>query len=272
MKHLLALLSLLVVSLAAIGLSRAGDTEQEKKEGAPRRQPKKDETLSDKGFVSIFDGKTLKGWHVSAQSGHSKKSENKSGGRWVVEDGAIVGSQDILGNGGIVITDAEYGDFEVALEMKSDFGPDSGLFLRCNDKGQCYQAMIDYHKGGNLMGFYGEALKPGFHVYNFTFGDEVTKITEDKNKYFTLPIEPEDWPTFWKADEWNEVRARIIGNPAKMVSWIKGVRWFEYEDTVKRADKDKGGIALQVHGGNMGYTDRFVRYRNIRVKVLDKEN
>jgi hypothetical protein len=36
----------------------------------------------------------------------------------VVEDGAIVGSQDKPGNGGIVITDKKYGDFEVVLEMK----------------------------------------------------------------------------------------------------------------------------------------------------------
>src|SRR3954447_17119679 len=48
--------------------------------------------------------------------------------RWVVEDGAIVGSQDRPGNGGIVLTDRSYGDFEVALEMNNDSGPDSGLF------------------------------------------------------------------------------------------------------------------------------------------------
>jgi len=40
------------------------------------------------GFESIFDGQTLKGWHVSAQTGHSRTSGNKSGGCWVVENGA----------------------------------------------------------------------------------------------------------------------------------------------------------------------------------------
>src|SRR5438093_5700098 len=111
---------------------------------------------ADEGFTPIFDGKTLQGWHVSSKSGHSRASKNKSGGRWVVENGAIIGSQDIPGNGGIIITDKKYGDFEVALEMKNDFGPDSGLFLRSNDQGQCYQAMIDYYPNGNLMGIYGE--------------------------------------------------------------------------------------------------------------------
>src|SRR3954451_17237237 len=78
------------------------------------------------GFVSIFDGKTLNGWHVSARTGHSRASKNTTGGKWVVQDGAIVGSQDIPGNGGITITDEKFGNFEIALEMNHDFGPDSG--------------------------------------------------------------------------------------------------------------------------------------------------
>src|SRR5580692_7771117 len=116
------------------------------------------------GYVSLFDGKTLKGWHPSAESGHSKASKNKSGGRWEVQDGYILGSQDIPGNGGILITDAQFANFEVVLEMKNDFGPDSCLFLRTNEKGQCYQAMIDYYPKGNLMGIYGEGIGGQPHV------------------------------------------------------------------------------------------------------------
>jgi hypothetical protein len=60
----------------------------------------------------------------------------------VVENGAIVGSQDIPGNGGILLTDEQFGDFEVVLEMNNDFGPDSGLFLRSAEDGTSYQAAI----------------------------------------------------------------------------------------------------------------------------------
>jgi hypothetical protein len=238
-----------------LGLSRAGD--------AADKATKADE----KGFVSIFDGKTLKGWHVSAKTGHSGASKNKSGGRWVVEDGAIVGSQDIPGNGGILITDKEYGNFEVALEMRNDFGPDSGLFLRSNDRGQAYQAMIDYHANGNLMGIYGEGLPGGEpSVRNFDFLNAPDKIKKH-DAPFALPVTPEKWPSFWKHGEWNELRARIVGNPPTLTTWIKGVKFMELTDTKKR-HQDKGGIALQVHGGG-DYTKQFVRYRNIRVKVLD---
>ena len=245
-------LSLLAFGLSAISPALADDF---------KREP-----LDPTGFVSIFDGRTLSGWHVSAETGHSRKSKNKSGGRWVVENGAIIGSQDIPGNGGIIITDKPYANFEVVLEMKNDFGPDSGLFLRSNENGQAYQYMVDYHAAGNLAGVYGEGLSGGISLRNFDFLDKVTEIKEHECP-FPLPIKTTDWPKLWRHGRWNELRAHIEGNPPKITSWIEGVRFMEFEDKEKR-HPDSGGIALQVHGGG-DFTKQFVRYRNIRVKTLD---
>lgn len=246
-------------------------------------------TAADDGFVSIFDGQTLRGWHVSAKTGHSRASGNQSGGRWVVENGVILGSQDVPGNGGILITDELFGDFEVVLEMNNDFGPDSGLFLRSTEDGTAYQAMIDYHAGGNLMGIYGEG--PGLggrpSVRNFSFLDDVTHIrpvtalaerrprrnqaaepdaAEATPVPVALPVLPESWPFFWRHGQWNELRARIVGNPPTITTWINGVKFMEWTETEKR-HPDTGGIALQVHGGG-DHTKEFVRYRNIRVKRI----
>lgn len=226
------------------------------------------------GFQSLFDGQTLKGWHASAQTGHSRASGNKSGGRWVVENGAIVGSQDMPGNGGILLTDEQFGDFEVVLEMNNDFGPDSGLFLRSDEQGTCYQAMIDYHGGGNLMGLYGEGrlgAKPS--VLNFSFldrPDHIQLVTENKGVPVPLafPMLREDWPKFWKHGQWNELRARIVGNPPHITTWIKDVKFMDWTETEKR-HPDKGRIALQVHAGG-DFTKQFVRYRNVRLKRLDQ--
>ena len=254
-------LTVAVLAVLACGLPAAHET--------PAAQDK----VGAGDYISIFDGKTLAGWHVSAKSGHSSKSKNKTGGNWRIEDGAIVGSQDIPGNGGIVLTDKQYGDFEVVLEMRNDFGPDSGLFLRSTEDGKAYQAMIDYHVGGNLMGVYGEGIG-GFGSRNFTFTDpkDPGKIKEDKS-VFKLPVSPADWPNFWKHGEWNELKARIEGDPAKITTWIKGMKFMEWTDEKMRPKHAKGGIALQVHGGGYGgpgdLTKLYVRYRNIRVKVLD---
>lgn len=44
----------------------------------------------------------------------------------------------------------------------------------------------------------------------------------------------------------------------------------DWTGTEKRVG-DKGDIALQAHGGG-DFTKQFVRYRNIRIKRLDKAN
>ena len=141
------------------------------------------------GFVSIFDGKTLDGWHVSGKTRHG------TGGRWVVEEGAIVGSQDRPGSGGIIITDKKYGNFEVIVEMRNDYGPDSGLFLRSTDRGQAYQCMIDYHADGNVMGVHGEEMSGDIYVVNFNFGEKPSQISQTTCP-FPLPISADKWPEF----------------------------------------------------------------------------
>ena len=225
---------------------------------------------ADPGFVSIFDGTSLKGWHPSAKTGHSKASTNRTAGKWVVEKGAIVGTQDIPGNGGIILTDEQYGDFEVSLEMNNDFGPDSGLFLRSTEDGKAWQAMIDYHKGGNLMGIYGEGLQAKPSVRNYSFGDTPEVINLITNAPTTspvpLPVLPESWKYFWRHGQWNELRARIEGNPPHITTWINGVKFMEWQEKEVRHPAT-GSIALQVHGGG-NQTNEFVRYRNIQVKKL----
>lgn len=220
----------------------------------------------EQGFSPIFDGKTLAGWKVSAKTGHSGASGHKTGGLWKVVDGAIIGSQDIPGNGGIIITEEQFGDFEVALEMNNDFGPDSGLFLRSTEDGRAWQAMIDYHAGGNLMGVYGEGLGGKPNVQNFSFLSEVTRIKETPAPV-PLPVKVESWPMFWRHGQWNELRARIVQNPPTITTWINGVKMMEWTETEVRHPA-RGGIALQVHGGG-DLTKQFVRYRNIRVKRLE---
>jgi sugar phosphate isomerase/epimerase len=220
------------------------------------------------GFVSLFDGATLKGWHVSAKSGHSRTSNQTSGGDWKVVDGALTGTQDIPGNGGIILTDAKYSQFEIALEMNNDFGPDSGLFLRSTEDGRCYQGLIDFHAGGSLMGLYGEGLggKPHFRFFNFGETESDIILTPNLTPQ-PVSMTPEQWKTFWKADGWNELKMRITGDEKPTITtWINGKEIMTWTETEARLPVE-GHIGLQVHGGG-SQVGRFVRYRNIRVKNL----
>ena len=74
------------------------------------------------GFVSLFDGKTLDGWH--------KLTSYNEYGKWEVIDGAIAGDQYPEGQGGLLVTDKTYSDFEIYAEVKTTYPQDSGLFLR----------------------------------------------------------------------------------------------------------------------------------------------
>jgi hypothetical protein len=218
----------------------------------------------------LFDGTSLKGWHVSAKSGHSRTSQNTSGGKWEIKDGAIVGSQDVPGNGGLILTDERFRDFEVAVEMNNDFGPDSGLFLRSTEDGKAWQAMIDYHNDGNLMGIYGEGLggKPHVRNYSFTTSPELIDPKKTGEPPTALAIDPSSWKFFWRHGQWNEFRASIVGNPPHITTYINGVKMMEWKETERR-HIDEGSIALQVHGGG-DHTKEFVRYRNVRVRVLNQ--
>ncbi len=95
-----------------------------------------DDSADADGWISLFDGRSLAGWHKNPQRiGHG------TGGHWVVKEGVIVGEQDPpgSGNGGMLLTDRTFADFELMIDLKPDWGVDSGLFLRSTDKGECFQ-------------------------------------------------------------------------------------------------------------------------------------
>ncbi len=242
-----------------------------------------DPAANDAGFVSIFDGKTLTGWHKNPERiGHG------TGGSWGVVDGVISGEQDPpgSGNGGILLTDEKFKDFELLIDMKPDWGVCSGLFVRANDKGQCFQMMVDYHDRGNVGHIYGEGTG-GFNTRPYDiFGEEKEgKLV----KLFAKPTEPpnpvtptctsDEWLKAWKVNDWNTARVRVVGNPPVITTWINGLKVNEFDGTkfeAKNYDKAKvaetlgvaGSIAVQVHGGQGWPNGAKCQSKNIKVKRL----
>src|SRR5262249_13944199 len=73
------------------------------------------------GFTSLFNGKDLTGWKPTG------KAEV-----WGAEKGVIYVDK---GGGGWLLTEKEFGDFELRVEYKMSKGANSGVALRTPDKG-----------------------------------------------------------------------------------------------------------------------------------------
>jgi hypothetical protein len=79
----------------------------------------------EKGFVSLFDGKTLKGWTPYSESGEKVSAEESA---FSVEDGTIRCSG--KGKDYWLVADGIYGDCILRLEFKITEDANSGVFLR----------------------------------------------------------------------------------------------------------------------------------------------
>lgn len=244
--HVTGLLVANLVLLTAVGAAQAPTPAQGTTAQAPAAQPGVQDPgprLPD-GFTPIFNGKDLTGWHVSTTNHHGTTPEFR------VVHGVIVGTQNPRGKGGILLTDKKYKNVEVYMEVKPDWGCDSGLFFRSNEAGDAYQVTLDYLPGGTMGGIYGEGL---------------TGVTGPRNV---------EWQKAWKREAWNSIRARFEGDVPHITVWINDQLVTDFTDTANHAadGATDGMLAIQMH-----YTDPntnrwvdagFWRWRVIAVKEL----
>jgi hypothetical protein len=227
----------------------------------PGPQPDRPASIPE-GFTPIFNGTDLSGWHISRTNHHGTTPDYR------VLHGVIVGTQSPIGKGGILLTDRKYRNFEVYMEVKPDWGCDSGLFLRSSENGEAYQVTLDYLAGGTMGGIYGERLEgvQGWGAAGAKWTPE--QRTEAARK------RTEAWQKAWKREQWNSIRARIEGDAPHITVWINDQLITDFTDTANHAANGApdGMIAIQMH-----YTDEktnrwvdagFWRWRVIAVKEL----
>lgn len=240
------------------------------------------------GYISLFDGKTLAGWHKNPKPiGHG------TGGLWEVADGAIIGEQDPpgSGNGGILLTDRKFADFELHLELNPDWGPDSGLFLRANDAGQCIQMMVDYHEDGSVGHLYGEgtggwSARPFDLIGQYDANKKLTALKTKPNanfdaKHLKQTCSAEEFVKAWKVGAWNRCKVRCAGKHPRITTWMNDLLVCDFDgETFQHPQYDRekvaeslgreGSIAVQVHGGKGAWpAGAKCRWRNIRIKPIE---
>ncbi|GAA4410696.1 DUF1080 domain-containing protein [Nibrella viscosa] len=204
-------------------------------------------------WEKIFDGKTLNGWHNYLKQGQPVSD------KWKVEDGAITLTQ---GRAGDLVTDKEYGDFELELEWKIAEKGNSGIIYHVKEDPK-YKAT--YETGPEMQVLDNERHPDA-------------KMGRNNNRtagslYDMLP--PTDPSAYKPAGEWN--KAKLIVKDGKAEHYLNGKKIVEYPTSGPEWDKmiseskfkgwegfnkySTGRIALQDHG------DR-VWYRNIRIREL----
>jgi hypothetical protein len=247
------------------------------------------------GFTPLFNGESLAGWHVSKTNHHGTTPD------YHVMHGMIVATQSPLGRGGILLTDKKYKNVELYMEVKPDYGCDSGLFFRSNEAGDAYQVTMDYLPGGSIGGIYGEGLQgvgargtapaasqagtaaargaaagatggavPAAAAGNGGSAAPAVQVVGGIPLGSTTPQGDAPWMKAWKREDWNKVRVRIVGDVPHITVWINDQQVTDFTDTANHA-KDgitEGAIAIQVHGGNRWVPGGFWRWRTIAVKEL----
>jgi hypothetical protein len=215
------------------------------------------------GFTPIFNGKDLTGWHVSKEARHGLTPD------FHVAHGMILGTQRPLGSGGLLLTDRKYRDFELYMEVKPDWGNDSGIFFRTTESGAAYQITMDYLPGGSM----GRLIAEG--GISFGRGRAAGPAPASAAPAAAAPARgnqaPDPGMTVWKREDWNTVRVRVTGDVPHATVWINDKEVSDASDTENHAvDRMvEGPIAIQIHGGGVRWQPGgFWRWRNLAIKEI----
>jgi len=211
----------------------------------------------DEGWALLFDGETSNGWR-----GYNSETFPEKG--WAVEEGTLhvlSSGKGEAGEGGDIITEKMYSNFEFSLEWKVSEGGNSGIFYLAQEKPD-----QPIWKSAPEMQILDNAKHPD------------AKLGVDGNRAAgsLYDLIPGKFEAVKPAGEWNHVKVMVY--KGTVVHWVNGENVLEYhlwtddwknmvlnskfkdyEDFLNTAQE--GYIGLQDHGDD-------VWFRNIKIKEL----
>ena len=227
---------------------------------------------TEKGFKSIFDGKTFDDWE-----GDTKY--------WRVENGNLVGEitpETLLKTNSFIIwKGGEPADFELKCEVNITKSGNSGINYRSDRLADVsfalrgYQADIDgdnRYTGQNYEERKRTTLAYRGQITNInpqtgTFSPEAVRAKVQKNAWTELKIigslgNMDSLKTKIKVEDWNEVHIVAKGN--HLQHFVNGILMSDVTDNDTVSGMAKGLLGVQVHVG----PPMKVMYRNLRIKTL----
>jgi hypothetical protein len=190
------------------------------------------------GFESVFNGRNLEGW--------TGKLEN-----YEVVDGAIRCTE---GQGGILYTKQEYGDFAVQMEFMLPAEGNNGLAIRYPGRGNpAYAGMCELQVLDNTAGKYAELDPRQYHgsAYGMTAA----------HRGYLRPV-----------GEWNFQSVDVIGSTITVE--LNGTRILHTDlSTVTEYAQNKKHPGKNLACGHFGFCGHKspVAFRNILIKELNNE-
>jgi hypothetical protein len=209
------------------------------------------------GFVSLFDGQTLNGWHGLSEF-------------WSVEDGAITGkeSKEHPAPQTFLIYDKPVSNFELHYKYKFVTpNGNSGMQFRSklyDEKNQSvggYQADCDAKRGydGSIYDEHGIAGKRNTMSNR---GEKTVWTAENKRENSPLGESKEALKESIKQNDWNDVV--LVANGNHITYTINGHLMTDLTDESPHALKE-GLLALQLHHGFV----MTVQFKDIKLKTLE---
>ena len=191
---------------------------------------------NDDGGVDLFNGKDLSGW---------KQLNGKA--KYEVINGEIVGTTVPNTPNSFLVTDKNYGDFILDLDLLVDNDMNSGIQFRS-------LSSPDYNNG-RVHGYQCE-IDPSARAWSGGIYDEARR-----GWLYPLDQNPLGRTAFHKG-EWNHYRIEAIGNSIR--TWINGIPCADLVDDMTAT----GFIALQVHQiGSPSQAGEHIRWKNIRIQT-----
>ena len=192
----------------------------------------------EKGFVPLFDGKSLNGW----------KLVNGHGPGYVVKDNTIVCPLD---GGGNLYIEKEYANFVFRFEFKSEPGGNNGVGIRAPYEGDAaYQGMEI------------QILDDGHEKYK-------GKIKSEQHHGSVYDVIPARTGFLKPAGEWNS--EEIMANGSRIKVTLNGVIILDADlNMVQEPEVLKKHPGLRNKTGHIGFLGHgsLVEFRNIRIKQL----
>lgn len=192
----------------------------------------------EKGFVSLFDGKSTKGWMLVR--GH--------GPGYVVRDGILVCPLD---GGGNLLTEKEYSNFIFRFEFRTEPGGNNGVGIRTPREGDAAYVGMEI-----------QILDDGHEKYK-------GKIKSEQHHGSVYDVIPARTGFLKPAGEWNT--EEIMADGSRIRVTLNGVIILDADlATVREQSVLAKHPGIRRKSGHIGFLGHgsLVEFRNIRIREL----